>query len=90
MKTKQIDTPFNSCLNLSSGSLSALSQEGLTMGVKISTDILRECLVMLMHFPAQISYLDEDIAEELLEARYFSLEDNEVTIIGRDFLSSTD
>lgn len=69
-----------------------------TQGDKMSLDrqgpavmdrfILMEILTPLIQYPGLISYLEQDISDELCERGFFNLEEGSVTAMGRDFLAS--
>lgn len=56
-------------------------------GQLLEPSILAEIIEPLITYPGLISYLDADIADELIERGLFCLKECSVTAAGRDLLS---
>lgn len=79
----RFDTSLGTCSN--EGVKLSLDRQGLPVMDKY---ILIEILTPLIQFPGLISYLEQDISDELCERGFFNLEEGTVTASGRDYLAS--
>lgn len=90
MKSKSInsfDTPPNSCFTKEDKM--SLDNPGRLNGMgALEKNSLIEILVPLLTHPYLISYLDEQIADELCDRGYFDLVESSVTALGRDLLAT--
>lgn len=80
----KFDTAPGNCSN--QGDKMSLDRQGPAV---MDKNILMEILTPLIQYPGLISYLEQDISDELCERGFFNLEECTVTASGRDFLSSS-
>lgn len=90
MKLKEfnhIDTSPNNCFSEIDKMSLDNQRTTIPMGV-LETHILIEILTPLTEHPNLITWLDERIADELLDRGFFCLIECQVTKQGRDFLAT--